>query len=130
MALLQLLASISQNRLPYNIPAIDSNDILYSSEQDYQDEVAVLSTSVFSNAIKCVLGSDAEAVMKGGKLEEKKQLSYSILYVISTISCLYELKKDEMIAVEQLFAQAVSVLGDKDKIVKRTKKIAKKYLLA
>jgi len=127
-ALLQLLASLSQARLPSKIGAIDSNDVLFSSEADYQSELAALAKRVFATAVSCAMGDDAKAAIASSKSEETSVLAYAVLRLLTATVTLFHLGQDELLAVEQLYGLATSLLSPDDCVAKRTKRTISRYV--
>ena len=128
VAILCLLASLSQERLPYRIRAIDSNDVLYSSEPEYQDEIAALAKKVFATAVGCALGDDAKLAATKGRPDEKRTLAHTILSLVSTMASMYTLGQDELLAVEQIYGLAQQLLPSDDRVVRMTRRVVTKYL--
>ena len=52
LRILSLLSTYAQRQLPYRVAGVDSNDVLYAGEPEYQRELQALSTQVFQSVLQ------------------------------------------------------------------------------
>jgi hypothetical protein len=70
--MLGLFSALKQNKFPYHVPKVDSNDVLYSGDSDYEEELQ----SIVNKLIEEILDdlSKLKEMGSGSSQVKKKKL--------------------------------------------------------
>ena len=76
---LSLFATYAQQRLPYRVAGVDSNDVLYAAEPDYAGQVKAMAAQIVASALKGIEAGD------GGDMNARRQLAGAALALFDVV---------------------------------------------
>ena len=82
LRMLAALNALSQRRLPYRVPGVDSNDVLYAAEPSYQETLRGVATQVLESLLKAL--ADLRARTDGGSQRTQTSLALQLADLIAS----------------------------------------------
>lgn len=119
---LHALAALRQQKLPYHLPGVESNDVLYAGDEGYALEVDELAAACAAQAIAAVDGGGGQ----GESAMDKRRRAHRRLDVAcSLLACFRASGPDMRAAVDALVSAAAEALPAGDALLLRVVSHAK-----
>ena len=103
--MLALFATYAQQKLPYRVAGVDSNDVLYAAEPDYAGQVKAMAAQIVASALKGIEAGD-------GDMNARRQLAGAALALFDVVVSSITLDAEISALAARLYAIAAKGVGE------------------